>query len=210
MRLEKEVQLLSFIKKQINITIMKIYIRHMVSQRCKIVVIQELKKLKLNYITVDLGVVNLSTHPTHEQNIQLKLAMAKSGLELIENRKDIVIEQIKIAVIESIYYSENKLKIPFLTYLSNKLNLNYTYLSNTFTESQGFTIAHFIIMHKIEHVKELIQYNELTFSEIAFKMHYSSIGHLSNQFKKITGTTLSFYKMHGQKRETNIENLLIL
>ena len=109
---------------------MKIYIRHMVSQRCKIVVIQELKKLELNYITVDLGIVNLSTHPTHEQNIQLKLAMAKSGLELIENRKDIVIEQIKIAVIESIYYSENKLKIPFSTYLSNKLNLNYTYLSD--------------------------------------------------------------------------------
>ena len=189
---------------------MKIHIKHMVSQRCKIVVMQELKKLGLNYITVDLGVVNLSTHLTQEQNLQLKVALAKSGLELIENRKDVVIEQIKTAVIESIYYSENKLKIPFSTYLSNKLNLNYTYLSNIFTESQGFTIGHFIIMHKIEHVKELIQYNELTFSEIAFKMHYSSIGHLSNQFKEITGTTLSFYKTHGQKREINIENLLIL
>ena len=127
MRLEKEVQLLSFIKKQINITIMKIYIRHMVSQRCKIVVIQELKKLKLNYITVDLGVVNLSTHPTHEQNIQLKLAMAKSGLELIENRKDIVIEQIKIAVIESIYYSENKLKIVCLQAKVHQSHLSVLY-----------------------------------------------------------------------------------
>lgn len=187
---------------------MKIHIRHMVSQRCKMAVMYELKKIGLNYITVDLGVVNLSTNLTQEQNTQLRQALAKTGLELIENRKDIIIEQIKIAVIESIYYSENKLKVPFSAYLSNKLNLNYTYLSNIFTESEGFTIAHFIIMHKIEHVKELIQYNELTFSEIAFKMHYSSIAHLSNQFKKITGTTLSFYKIHhGQKRETNIENL---
>ena len=186
---------------------MKIHIRYMVSQRCKIVVIQELKKLGLDYITVNLGAVTLVGNLTEEQKKQFGLALHKSGLELIEDRTDILVEQIKIAVIESIYYSENKLKIPFSTYLSNKLNLNYTYLSNVFTESQGFTIAHFIIMHKIEHVKELIQYNELTFSEIAFKMHYSSIGHLSNQFKKITGTTLSFYKAQGQNRETNIESM---
>lgn len=186
---------------------MKIHIRHMVSQRCKVAVMQELKNLDLNYITVDLGVVTLVENLTEEQKKQFGLALHRSGLEIIENRKDIVIEQIKLAVIESIHYPENKLQIPFSAYLSNKLNLNYTYLSNLFTKSEGFTIAHFIIIHKIEYVKELIQYDELTFSEIAFKMHYSSIAHLSNQFKKMTGYTLSFYKAHGQKRETNIENL---
>lgn len=186
---------------------MKIYIRHMVSQRCKMAVMQELKKIGLDYITVDLGVVTLPEHITKEQKAQLKQALHSIGLELIEDKKDIVVEQIKTAVIESIHYSETQLKVPFSAYLSNKLNRNYTYLSNMFTESEGITIAHFIITHKIERVKELIQYNELTFSEIAFKMHYSSIGHLSNQFKKMTGTTLSFYKTHGQRRDINIENL---
>ena len=186
---------------------MKIYIRHMVSQRCKMAVVQELKKIGLRYNNVDLGVVDLPEDITKEQKDQLKLALYSTGLELIEDKKDIVVEQIRTAVIESIHYSEHKLNVPFSTYLSKKLKLNYTYLSNMFSESEGITIAHFMIRHKIERVKELIQYNELSFSEIAFKMHYSSIAHLSNQFKKMTGTTLSFYKTHGQKRDINIENL---
>ena len=179
----------------------------MVSQRCKMAVVQELKKIGLRYNNVDLGVVDLPEDITKEQKDQLKLALYSTGLELIEDKKDIVVEQIRTAVIESIHYSENKLNVPFSTYLSKKLKLNYTYLSNMFSESEGITIAHFMIRHKIERVKELIQYNELSFSEIAFKMHYSSIAHLSNQFKKMTGTTLSFYKTHGQKRDINIENL---
>ncbi|WP_080904104.1 AraC family transcriptional regulator [Parabacteroides sp. Marseille-P3160] len=186
---------------------MKIYIRHMVSQRCKIIVMQELKKIGLNYVNVDLGVVNLPKDITREQKNQFNLALQGTGLELIEDKKDVVVEQIKTAVIELIYYSGNKLKVPFSTYLSNRLKLNYNYLSNMFTESEGITIAHFIIMHKIECVKEFIQYDELSFSEIAFRLHYSSIAHLSNQFKKITGTTLSYYKAHGLKRTVNIENL---
>ncbi len=179
----------------------------MVSQRCKMVVMHELKNIGLSYINVDLGVVNLSMNMTQEQKKQFKLALHRTGLELIEDKRDIIVEQIKTTVIESIHYSENRLKVPFSTYLSHKLNFNYTYLSNLFTESEGITLTHFIILHKIEYVKELIQYNELTFSEIAYKMHYSSIAHLSNQFKKITGTTLSYYKTHGTKREINIENL---
>lgn len=186
---------------------MKIYIRHMVSQRCKMAVEQELKKIGLRYNSIDLGVVDLPEDLTKEQKDQLKLALYSKGLELIEDRKDIMVEQIRTAVIESVHNSDNEFDIPFSTYLSNKLNLNYTYLSNMFTKSEGITIAHFIIKHKIERVKELIQYNELSFSEIAFELHYSSIGHLSNQFKKMTGTTLTFYKTHGLKREINIENL---
>ncbi|TWV12845.1 helix-turn-helix transcriptional regulator [Bacteroidaceae bacterium HV4-6-C5C] len=186
---------------------MKIYVRHMVSQRCKMVVMQELKNVGLSYITVELGVVNLSMNMTQQQKKLFKFALHRTGLELIEDKKDIIIEQIKTTVIESIHYSDNKLKVTFSTYLSNKLNLSYTYLSNIFTESEGVTLSHFIILHKIEYVKELIQYNELTFSEIAYKLNYSSIAHLSNQFKKITGITLSFYKTHHPKREINIENL---
>lgn len=186
---------------------MKIYIRHMVSQRCKIAVEKELKKIGLRYNSVDLGVVDLLDDLTKEQRDTFKIALYSIGLELIEDKKDIVVEQIRTAVIESVHNSENKLEVPFSTYLSNKLKLNYTYLSNMFTKSEGITIAQFIIRHKIERVKELIQYNELSFSEIAFEMHYSSIAHLSNQFKEMTGTTLTFYKTHGLKRDINIENI---
>ncbi len=168
---------------------------------------QALKKVGLRYNAVDLGVVDLPEDITKEQKDQLKRALYSTGLELIEDKKDIVVEQVRTAVIESVHYSENKLNVPFSAYLSKKLKLNYTYLSNMFSESEGITIVHFMITHKIERVKELIQYNELSFSEIAFKMHYSSIAHLSNQFKKMTGSTLSFYKTHGQKRDINIENL---
>lgn len=186
---------------------MIIHIRHMVSQRCKMTVIQVLNKMGLTLFTVDLGVVILLDNITKMQISQIGLALQESGLELIEDKNEILIEQIKIAAIESIYYSSTRLNVPFSTYLKDKLNLNYNYLSNMFTRSEGYTIEHFLIALKIEHVKELIQYKELTFSEIAFKMQYSSIAHLSNQFKKNTGTTLSFYKTHAMKREVNIENL---
>lgn len=179
----------------------------MVSHRCKMAVVQELKKLGLRYNTVDLGIVDLQDDLTKEQRNALKQALFSTELELIEDKKDIMVEQIRNAVVEVIHDLENKIEVPFSTFLSNKLKLNYTYLSNLFTKSEGVTIAQFIIKNKIERVKELIQYNELSFSEIAFELHYSSIAHLSNQFKKITGNTLTFYKTHGLKREINIENL---
>lgn len=179
----------------------------MVSHRCKMAVVQELKKLGLRYNTVDLGIVDLQDDLTKEQRNALKQALFSTELELIEDKKDIVVEQIRNAVVEAVHDLENKIDVPFSTFLSNKLKLNYTYLSNLFTKSEGVTIAQFIIKNKIERVKELIQYNELSFSEIAFELHYSSIAHLSNQFKKITGYTLTFYKTHGLKREINIENL---
>lgn len=133
--------------------------------------------------------------------------MYSTGLELIEDRKDIMVEQLRTTVIESVHNSDNELNIPFSTYISNKLNLNFTYLSNIYTKAEGISIALFIIKHKIERAKDLIQYNELSFSEIAFELHYNKIGHLSNQFKKMTGTTFSFFKTHGLKRDINIENI---
>jgi YesN/AraC family two-component response regulator len=179
----------------------------MVSQRCKMAVMGELKKIGLQVTSVDLGFVSIEQDLTKEQKEEFRVALLETGLELIENKKDILVELIKTSIIAWVHCSDNPLEMSFSTYLTHKLNLNYTYLSNTFSESEGSTIAHFIITHKIERVKELIQYDEMTFSEIAFVMHYSSIAHLSNQFKKMTGTTLSHYKSNGQKREVNIENL---
>lgn len=186
---------------------MKIYIKHMVSNRCKMLVMAELDKLQIRYITVDLGVIDIIGQVTKKQKTLIEIALKGSGLELIEDQKEILIEQIKTAIIESVHYSDDQPRINFSDYLSDKLNYNYTYLSNLFTDSEGITIEHFAIAHKIERVKELISYNELTFSEIAFKLHYSSIGHLSNQFKKVTGSTLSLYRTRKSRRHTNLENL---
>lgn len=186
---------------------MKLYVKHMVSNRCKMLVMEELDKLLIRYLTVDLGVINVTGHITKEQKTLISIALQGSGLELIEDHKEILIEQIKTAIIKLIHYSDDQPRINFSDYLSNTLNYNYTYLSNLFTDALGITIEHFIITHKIERVKELISYNELTFSEIAFKLHYSSIGHLSNQFKKVTGSTLSSYRTRKCMRHTNLENL---
>lgn len=186
---------------------MKLYVKHMVSNRCKMLVMEELNKLQLRYVTVELGVIDCIGLITTEKRKLIGIALKGSGLELIEDQREILIEQIKTAIIQLIHYSDGQPKINFSDYLSKKLNYNYTYLSNLFTESEGSTIEHFIIAHKIERVKELISYNELTFSEIAFMLHYSSIGHLSNQFKKVTGSTLSFYRTERCIRYTNLENL---
>ncbi len=179
----------------------------MVSNRCKILVREKLDKLQIGYLTIELGVIDSIDKVTKEKRDLIEIALLGSGLELIENQREILIEQIKTAIIELIHYSDCQPKINFSNYLSNKLNYNYTYLSNLFTDSEGTTIEHFIIAHKIERVKELISYNELTFSEIAFMLHYSSIGHLSNQFKKVTGSTLSSYRVRKCMRHVNLEDL---
>lgn len=186
---------------------MKLYVKHMVSKRCKMLVMEELDKLQIRYVTIQLGVIDVIGQITKEKRNLIGIALQGSGLELIEDQREMLIEQIKTVIIELIHYSDGQPKVNFSDYLSNKLNYNYTYLSNLFTDSEGVTIEHFIIAHKIERVKELISYNELTFSEIAFKLHYSSIGHLSNQFKKVTGSTLSFYRKRRCIRYTTLENL---
>ena len=179
----------------------------MVSIRCKMIVKSELEKLCIPYSSVELGEAVISEDITEEKKEELKLALKLSGLELMDDHKSILIEKIKNVIIEMVHYTDDPIKVNFSEYLSNKLNYDYTYLSNLFTEVQGTTIEKFIIFHKIERVKELIVYDELNLSEIAYKLHYSSVAHLSNQFKKITGLTPSHFKKLKEKKRTNLENI---
>lgn len=186
---------------------MKIYVKYMVSRRCILMVKSNLEEIGIKYSSVQLGVIETIDKISNEQRELLRTILLKSGLELIEDKKAILIEQIKTIIIELIHHSTVELKVNFSDYLSDKLNNNYTYLSNLFSEAEGITIEHFIIIHKIEKVKELILYDELNLTEISYKLHYSSVAHLSNQFKKVTGLTPTFYKHLKNKRRNNIENL---
>ena len=186
---------------------MKLYIKYMVSLRCKMMVKEELKKLGINYVVVDLGQVEILEDITEEQREQLGKNLMKSGLELLETKKSILIEKIKNVITEMIHYSDVLPKVNYSDYISEKLGYDYTYLANTFSEVKGMTIQQFIIIHKIEKVKELILYDELSLAEISYRLHYSSPAHLSNQFKKTTGLTPSFYKKMKQKRDKNLENM---
>ncbi len=186
---------------------MKVYIKYMVSLRCKLVVKTELERLGIPHGSVDLGEVDLPEGITEEKRARLSLALRKSGLELMNDSKSMLIEKIKNVIVELIHYSDEQLKINFSQYLSETLKYDYTYLSNLFSEVQGTTIEHFIISHKIERVKELLVYDELTLTEIAYKLHYSSVAHLSNQFKKVTGLTPSHFKMLKDKRRKGLEEL---
>ena len=179
----------------------------MVSLRCKMMVKEELKKLGLHYVNVDLGVIEILEDITAIQRKQLRVNLMKSGLELLDDKKSILIEKIKGVIVEMIHYSDDIPRVNYSDYISEKLGYDYTYLANTFSEVKGTTIQQYIILHKIEKVKELLLYDELTLSEISFKLHYSSAAHLSNQFKKITGLTPSFYKKLKQKRDKNLENV---
>lgn len=179
----------------------------MVSQRCKMLVKEELKKLGIWYVVVDLGVIEILENITSKQHEQLKVNLKKSGLELLDDNRSIMVESIKNVIIEMIHYSDEEPKINYSDYISEKLNYDYTYLSNIFSEVKGITIQQFIIFNKIEKVKELLLYDELSLTEIAFRLHYSSVAHLSNQFKKITGLTPTFYKGIANKRRENLENV---
>lgn len=178
----------------------------MVSLRCKMVVKSELENLGLHYSSVELGEVEITDTVTDVILGQLRSALIRSGLELMEDKKSILIEKIKNIIVEMIHYSDEPPRVNFSEFLSQKLNYDYNYLSNLFSEVKGITIGHYIIAHKIERAKELLIYNELTLTEIAEKLHYSSVAHLSNQFKKVTGLTPSFFKKMKHKKLTAREN----
>ncbi|MEJ0055660.1 MAG: helix-turn-helix domain-containing protein [Bacteroidota bacterium] len=186
---------------------MKLYIKYMVSLRCRMIVRDELDKLDLHYNSVDLGMVDIPKDITEAQRKELKANLLRSGLELLDDKKSILIEKIKGVVIEMIHYSDELPKVNYSEYISEKLKYDYTYLSNIFSEVRGITLQHYIIIHKIEKVKELLLYDELNLTEISYKLHYSSVAHLSNQFKKITGLSPSFFKRLKEKRRDNLENL---
>jgi AraC-like DNA-binding protein len=190
-----------------NGTILKLYIKNMVSARCKMAVKEELKKLDLHFIVVDLGEVDIMESISLEQRELLKIGLSNAGLELMDDKRAVLIEKIKNAIIEMVHYTDEPIKVNFSDYLSEKLKHDYTYLANLFSEVQGTTIEHFIINHKIERIKELIIYDELNITEIAWKMNYSSVAHLSNQFKKVTGLSPSHFKQMKTKRRSQIEDI---
>jgi len=179
----------------------------MVSNRCKMAVKEELRKLGLHFIVVDLGEVEIMENISADQREQMKIALLDSGFELMDDKRAVLIEKIKTAIIEMVHHSDENIKTNFSDYLSEKLSHNYTYLANLFSEVQGTTIEHFIIAHKIERIKELIIYDELNITEIAWKLNYSSVAHLSNQFKKVTGLSPSHFKQLKDKRRSSIEDV---
>ena len=172
----------------------KLYVKYMVSLRCILKVKDELKKLRIRYVVVDLGVIEILEDITDEQRKQLKLNLLKSGLELLDDQRSILIEKIKNVVVEMIHYSDELPKVNYSDYISEKLGYDYTYLSNIFSEVKGITLQQFIIIHRIEKVKELLIYDDLSLTQIAYRLHYSSVAHLLNQFKKMTGLTPSHFK----------------
>ena len=179
----------------------------MVCIRCKMVVKDELEKLGLFYKTVELGEVEIMDNMSTEQHDQLKIALLRSGLELMDDKKSVLIQKIKNVIVELVHYSDEPLVVNFSVFLEEKLNHDYTYLANLFSEVQGITIERFIITHKIERVKELLVYNELNLTEIAYLMHYSSVAHLSTQFKKVTGLTPSHFKQLKKKRRSMLDDV---
>jgi len=166
-----------------------------------------LDTLKILYGEVSLGEVGLKENITAFHYDKLKIALFKSGLELMDNKKAMLIEKIKNVIIEMVHYADELPNVKYSDYISEKLNYDYTYLSNKFSEVKGMTIQQFIIIHKIEKAKELIMYDELNIKEIANKLHYSSEAHLCYQFKKITGLTPSFFKNLKQRTRLDLDNL---
>lgn len=179
----------------------------MVCIRCQIAVKSELDKLGLRYSYVKIGEADIIGDIQPEKEELLKVNLKEIGLLLIDNKKSILIEKIKNSIIELVHFSEDQIKENLSDYLSEKLNYNYTYLANLFSEEQGVTIERFYITHKIERVKELIIYDDLNLSEIAWKLHYSSVAHLSNQFKQYTGLTPSQFKMLKNKQRDTLEDV---
>ena len=179
----------------------------MVSIRCKMMVQEKLDGLGLHYGKIELGEVEIKENITAKQRSQLKTALIKSGLELMDDKKSVLIERIKNTIVEMVHYLDEVPKVKNSDYISDRLNHDYTYLANLFSEATGMTIEQYIISHKIERVKEFLLYDELNLTEISLKLNYSSVAHLSNQFKKVTGLTPTFYKQLKDKKRTMLENV---
>ncbi len=179
----------------------------MVCSRCKMVVKAELEKAGLQPLSVELGEVELEHTPTKQQLQQLNTSLKAMGFELMDNKKVQTIEKIKNAIIKLVHYSDQDTKTNLSTFITSQIHQDYNYLSNLFSEVEGTTIEKYLIAHKIEKVKELLVYDELTLSEIADRLGYSSVAYLSNQFKKITGLTPSYFKSLKEHKRRNIEEL---
>ena len=179
----------------------------MVSRRCKMLVNEEFIAIGIHPLSVELGVVDTTEDVTSAQHAEINIQLKRAGLEILDSKTSILLEKIKTVVIEMIHYSDESPILNYSDHISKKLHYDYTYLSNFFSHVQGMTLQHFIISHKIERAKELIMYNELTLTEIAYRLQYGSVQHLSTQFKKITGLTPSFFKTLKKQKRIELENL---
>jgi YesN/AraC family two-component response regulator len=173
----------------------------MVSIRCKMVVKSALDNMGLHYTSVDLGEADIKEELTAEQRATLKEVLMVSSLLLMDDKKAMLIEKIKNIIVDMVHYSDDIPTCNFSDYLTEKLDHDYAYMASLFSEVTGITIEHFIIAHKIEKVKELLLYDELNLTEISYKLNYSSVAHLSNQFKKVTGLTPTYFKNLKQHRK---------
>jgi len=186
---------------------MKLYIKSMVCSRCKMVVKSELEKLGIQLLSVELGEVDTVETIDSNRKQQIADALLPFGFELIDDKKSRIIEQIKNLVIDLVQHKNGALNINLSDYLSQHLTKDYGTLSSLFSEVENTTIEKYFISQKIEKVKELLMYDELTLNEIAFQLHYSSVAHLSNQFKKVTGFSPSYFKQLKNKKRRQIEDL---
>jgi len=186
---------------------LKLFIKYMVSNRCKSVVRDQLNKLGLHFILINLGEVDIRENITDEQRHQLRTGLLNYGLELMDDQKAILIEKIKNTILELVLIAEEIPRINFSDYISKKLNHEYTYLANLFSEVTGTTIEHYIIIHKIERVKELLIDDELSITEISYRLNYSSVAHLSSQFKKVTGLTPTFFRNLRVRKSNMLSNV---
>jgi AraC-like DNA-binding protein len=181
---------------------MKLYIKNMVSLRCKMLVKEILESLGLHSETVELGIVEITENINAEKRQIVTDKLLEIGLELIEDKKSMLVEKVKVIITEMVHYSNEVPKMNYSEFISSRAGYDYTYLSNVFSEVKGITIEHYIIAHKIEKVKELLLYDELNITEISYKMDYCSVSHLSTQFKKVTGLTPTFFKKINKNRMT--------
>lgn len=186
---------------------MRLFIKNMVCNRCIMVVKFELEKLGLTSVSVELGEVELLEDFKENQKQDLEIKLQSLGFELLEDKTTITIERIKCLIVDLVHHQNNELKTNLSSYLSEQLGQDYNTLSNLFSEVHGTTIEHYFITQKIEKVKELLMYKELTLSEIAIKLNYSDVAHLSNQFKKITGFTPTHFKQLKENKRLQIDNL---
>lgn len=186
---------------------MKLYIQNMVCLCCIKTVSSILDKMDIDYIHIELGEVKLIREINTTQRLELGSTLQEYGLELMEDTKAILVEKIVVIIVEMIHNSDELKPVKFSVLLSEKLNMNYQFLSDLFSKTKGITIEQFIILHKVERIKELIIYDELSISEISHKLNYSSVAHLSNQFKKITGLTPTFFKQLKNKRRIGLDTL---
>ena len=186
---------------------MKIYIKNMVCRRCKMVVKAELEKIGLHPITVELGEVELREDNIDDRKAEVLQSLHAMGFDLIDDRKSKTIEKIKTLIVDLVHARQNNININLSEYLAQNLSQDYSTLSNLFSEVENTTIEKYYISQKVEKVKELLMYGELSLAEIAFELNYSSAAHLSNQFKKVTGFSPRYFRQLKDQKRRQIEDL---